>query len=187
MIIGNNDKISVLGSFFRLAAFAYAGTSSVSVNVPAQSADLSPYQGQMVRVYLDSYLQLRINPREDMFWQLAEMFIPAPQSRQIQQGTIEVEKTESATILRGATDVDAVPGLGDKEIISVGHYWQNLRKGIEWQAEATGVRWIGERSPQAGEEYPVEVKEISVEPHMVSEAVPLDLEGIDILTFENPS
>jgi hypothetical protein len=182
MIIGNNDKISVQGATFNLAAFACAAG-----NVAAQAVDLSPYQGQTVRVYLDGNFQIRINPREDMFWQLAEMSIPAPQSRQIQQGTIEVEKTESATILRGETDFDAVPGLGDKEIISVGHYWQNLRKGIEWQAEATGVRWIGERSPQAGEEYPVEVKEISVEPHMVSEAVPLDLEGIDILTFENPA
>jgi len=182
MIIGNNDKISVQGSTFNLAAFACA-----LGNVVAQAVDLSPYQGQTVRIYLDGNLQIRINPREDMFWQLAEMSIPAPQSRQIQQGTVEVEKTESATILRGETDFEAVPGLGDREIISVGHYWQNLRKGIEWQAEATGVRWIGERSPQAGEEYPVGLKEIIVEPHMVSEAVSLDLDGIIIQTFENPA
>lgn len=182
MIIGNNDKISVRGSTFNLAAFACA-----LGNVAAQAVDLSPYQGQTVRVYLDGNLQIRINPREDMFWQLAEMSIPAPQSRQIQQGTIEVEKTESATILRGETDIDAVPGINGREIVAVGHYWQNLRKGIEWQAEATGVRWIGERSPQAGGEYPVGLKEISEEPHMVSEAVSLDLEGIIIQTFENPS
>ena len=181
MIIGKNDKISVQGSIFSLAAFACA-----QGNVAAQTVDLSPYQGKTVRVYLDGNLRIRINPREDMFWQLAEMSIPAPQSRQIEQGTIEVEKTESATILRGETDFDAVPGIDGRVISAVGHYWQNLRKGIEWQAEATGVRWIGERSPQAGEEYPVELKEISVEPHMVSEAVPLDLEGIDIQTFENP-
>ena len=181
MIIGNNDKISVQGSTFNLAAFACA-----QGNVAAQAVDLSPYQGQTVRVYLDGNLQIRINPREDMFWQLAEMSIPAPQSRQIQQGTIEVEKTESATILRGETDFDAVPGRGDREIISVGHYWQNLRKGIEWQAEATGVRWIGERSPQAGEEYPVVLKEISEEPHMVSEAESLELEETIIQTFDNP-
>ncbi|GAB6270509.1 MAG: hypothetical protein STSR0003_03490 [Smithella sp.] len=182
MIIGNNDKISVQGSTFNLAAFACA-----LGNVAAQAVDLSPYQGQTVRVYLDGNLQIRINPREDMFWQLAGMSIPAPQSRQIQQGTIEVEKTESATILRGETDFDAVPGLGDKEIISVGHYWQNLRKGIEWRAEATGVRWIGERSPQTGEEYPVELKDITEEPHMVSMADPLDLDGVMIQVFENPA
>lgn len=182
MIIGNNDKISVQGSTFNLAAFACA-----QGNVAAQAVDLTPYQGKMVRVYLDGNLQIRINPREDMYWQLAEMSIPAPQSRQVQQGTIQVEKTESATILRGENDFDAVPGIDGREIVAVGHYWQNLRKGIEWQAEATGVRWIGERSPQTGEEYPVGLKEISEEPHMVSEAVSLDLEGIIIQTFENPA
>ena len=182
MINGNNDKISVQGSMLALASFDCA-----LGNVAAQAVDLSPYQGQTVRIYLDGNLQIRINPREDMFWQLAEMSIPAPQSRQIQQGTIEVEKTKSETILRGETDFDAVPGIDGREIVSVGHYWQNLRKGIEWQAEATGVRWIGERSPQAGEEYPVGLKEISEEPHMVSESVALDLENIIIQTFENPA
>lgn len=182
MIIGNNDKISVQGSTFNLAAFACA-----LGNVAAQAVDLSPYQGQTVRIYLDGNFQIRINPREDMFWQLAEMTIPAPQSRQIQQGTIEVEKTESATILRGETDFDAVPGIDGREIVAVGHYWQNLQKGTEWQAEATGVRWIGARSPQAGEEYPVELKEISEDPQMISVAEPLDLEGIIIQTFDNPA
>ena len=182
MINGNNDKISVQGSIFRIASFKCA-----LGNVAAQEVDLTSYQGKMVRIYLDGNLQIQINPRGDMFWQLAELCLPAPCSRQVQQGTIEVEKTESATILRGETDFDAVPGIDGREIVSVGHYWQNLRKGIEWQAEATGVRWIGERFPQTGEEYPVGLKEISEEPHMVSESVALDLEGIIIQTFENPA
>ena len=182
MITGNNDKISVQGSTFNLGSFA-----CTQGNVAAQAVDLSPYQGQTVRVYLDGNLQIRINPSEDMFWQVAEMSIPAPQSRQVQQGTIDVEKTESATILRGETDFDAVSGIDGREILSVGHYWQNLRKDVEWQAEATGVRWIGERSPQEGEEYPVELKEISEEPRMVSVAESLDLEGIIIQTFDNPA
>lgn len=182
MIIGNNDKISVQGSTFNLAAYACA-----QGNVAAQAVDLSPYQGQMVRVYLDGNLQIRINPREDMFWQLAEMALPAPQSRQVQEGTVVVEKKESTTISRGETDFDAVPGIDGREVVSVGHYWQNLRKGVEWQAEATGVRWIGERSPQAGEEYPVELKEIADAPHMVSVAEPLDLDGIIIQMFDNPA
>ena len=182
MIIGNNDKISVQGATFALAAFECAVG-----NVAAQEADLTPYQGQTVRVYLDGSLRIRINPKEDMFWQLAEMTLPAPQSRQVQQGTIEVEKTESATILRGETDLDAVPGIDGREIVAVGHYWQNLRKGIEWKAEATGVRWIGERSPQTGEEYPVELKEISEEPYMVSVIDALDLDGVTIQVFENPA
>jgi len=182
MINGNNDKISVQGSIFRIASFKCA-----LGHVAAQEVDLTPYQGQTVRIYLDGNLQIRINPKEDMFWQLAEMALPAPHSRQVQQGTVQVEKTESATILRGETDFDAVPGLGDREIISVGHYWQNFRRGIEWQAEATGVRWIGERSPQVGEEYPVELREISEEPYMVSVIDALDLDDITIQVFENPA
>lgn len=182
MINGNNDKISVQGSMLALASFDCA-----QGNVAAQEADLTPYQGQTVRVYLDGNLQIRINPKEDMYWQLAEMALPAPQSRQVQQGTAQVEKTESATILRGETDFDAVPGIDGRVISAVGHYWQNLRKGIEWQAEATGVRWIGERSPQAGEEYPVELKEISEEPQMVSMADLLNLDGVIIQVFENPA
>jgi hypothetical protein len=181
MIIGNNDKISVQGSTFIISAFACA-----QGNVSTQEADLTPYQGQTVRIYLDYNLQIRINPREDMYWQLAEMFIPASQSRQVQQGTVQVEKMESVTITRGETDFDAVLGIEGREIVSVGHYWQNLRKGFDWQADATGVRWLGERSPQTGEEYPVELKEISAEPHMVSEIIPLALEEIIIQTFDNP-
>jgi len=182
MITGNNDKISVQGSTLALAAFECAVG-----NVAAQEADLTPYQGQTVRVYLDGSLRIRINPKEDMYWQLAEMTLPAPQSRQVQQGTAQVEKTESATILRGETDFDAVPGIDGREISAVGHYWQNLRRGIEWQAEATGVRWLGERRPQAGEEYPVDLTEISEEPHMVSAIDPLDLDGVIIQVFENPA
>ena len=181
MINGNNDKISVQGSTLKLAAFACTLGA-----VAAQEADLSPYQGQTVRVYLDGSLQTRINPAEDMFWQLAEMTIPAPQSRQVQQGTSEVEQTESATTLRGETDFDAVPGIGGRDITAVGHYWQNLRKGEEWQPEATGVRWIGERSPKAGEEYPVVLTEIAREPIMVDLMEQLDLAGIEIQTFDNP-
>jgi len=182
MIVGNNDKIRIQGASLALAAFECAVG-----NVAAQEVDLTSYQGKMVRIYLDGNLQIQINPKDDMFWQLAEMTLPAPQSRQVQQGTIEVEKTESATILRGETDVDAVPGIDGREISAVGHYWQNLRKGIEWQAEATGVRWIGERSPQTGEEYPVELKEISEEPYMVSVIDALDLDGVTIQVFENPA
>lgn len=181
MIIGNNDKISVQGSTFNLAAFACA-----LGNVAAQAVDLSPYQGQTVRVYLDGNLQIRINPREDMFWQLAEMSIPALQSRQIQQGTIEVEKTESETILRGEADFDAVPGIDGAEITAVGHYWKNYRRGLIWQAEATGVRWLGDTGPVVGEEYPVTLLRTVIETNMVSEVIPLDLEEIIIQAFENP-
>ena len=71
MIKGNNDKISVEGGLLRLKGFSCAGG-----DVEAQEIDLSPYQGQMIRIYLDSNLKLRVNPKGDMYWQLAEMSIP---------------------------------------------------------------------------------------------------------------
>lgn len=181
MIIGNNDKISVQGSTFNLAAFACARG-----DVAAQAVDLSPYQGQMVRIYLDDNLRIHVNPVGDMFWQLAEMFIPTPEICQVQQGTVAVEKTESATILRGETDFDAVPGIDGAEITAVGHYWKNYRRGLIWQAEATGVRWLGDTGPVVGEEYPVTLLRTVIETNMVSEVIPLDLEEIIIQAFENP-
>jgi len=176
-----DDIISASGSVLRIAA-----STCKRGDVEQQSIDLTPYQGRVVRVYLDDNLQIRINPNGDMFWQLAELTIPHPQSHQVQIGTMQVEKTESVIIIRGETDFDAVSDINGREIVAVGHYWQNFREGIEWQAEATGVRWIGERSPQTGEEYPVELKEILEEPHMLSEIILLDLEKIPVQKFKNP-
>ena len=182
MIIGNNEKISVQGSTFALAAFA-----CTLGNVAAQEVDLTPYQGMVVRVYLDGNLQIRINPRDDMFWQLAEMAIPAQQSHAEQQGTAEVKTIESVAVIRGEADFDAVPGIDGREIVSVGHSWQNLQKGVEWNAEATGVRWLGGRSPQTGDEYPAGLNTVDEEPLMVSVAESLDLTNIDIQVFDNPA
>jgi len=183
MIVGNNQAISVQGAILMLAAFTCQKGA-----VAAQSVDMTPFQtGNITRVYLDNNLQLRVNPREDMFWQLAEMVIPAPQSNHVQQGTLPVDKLETVMIVRGENDFDAVPDLEEREIVSVGHGWQNYQPGSEWQPEEDGVRWIGERAPQAGEEYPVEVKTVIQAPNMVSEIVPLDLEEITIQVFDNPA
>ena len=183
MINGNNEKISVKGSVFSLAAFACP-----LGDVVAQEVDLASYQGQIVRIYLDRNLLIRINPKEDMYWQLAEMSVPAQQSHQVQLGTIKAIKTERVMVLRGEKAIDVISGLDGKEIINAGHYWQHLQNGIDWQAEATGVRWIGERSPKVGEEYPVELSYVSEEPNMITEQDALNLEADEIIirVFENP-
>lgn len=181
MIIGNNDKISVQGSTFNLAAFTCAWG-----DVAAQAVDLSAYAGQKVRIYLDGNLQLQINPREDMFWQLAEMIIPPPEVRRVQQGVVAMAHSDTVLITRTAADFDALPDMPGKSVSSVGFAWQNYQDGIEWQAEATGIRWIGERAPQTEEIYPVALAWTTEEPLLVSEAVPLDLTGVTVQAFELP-
>ncbi|HBE44281.1 MAG TPA: hypothetical protein DDW17_02200 [Deltaproteobacteria bacterium] len=48
--------------------------------VSAQEIDLSLYQGQMVRIYLDNDLKLVVNPMYDCYWHLCEMEIPYPKA-----------------------------------------------------------------------------------------------------------
>lgn len=48
--------------------------------VSTQEVDLTPFQGQMVRVYLDNDLKLVVNPMYDCYWHLCEMEIPYPQA-----------------------------------------------------------------------------------------------------------
>ncbi len=38
--------------------------------------DMIPYQGQLVRMYLDNNLNIVINPNYDCYWQIAEVRVP---------------------------------------------------------------------------------------------------------------
>ncbi len=51
--------------------------------ISAQEIDLSPFQGQTVRVYLDNNLKLVVNPMYDCYWHLCEMEIPFMQANSI--------------------------------------------------------------------------------------------------------
>lgn len=45
-------------------------------DIAGKEIDLMPYQGQYVRVYLDNDLNIVVNPRQDCYWQLAELYVP---------------------------------------------------------------------------------------------------------------
>jgi hypothetical protein len=67
--------LKISGSKLQLDGFKCAKGA-----VSAQEIDLSPFQGNMVRVYLDNNLKLVVNPLYDCYWHLCEMEIPYPQA-----------------------------------------------------------------------------------------------------------
>lgn len=154
-----------------------------------QEIDLTPYQGEVVRVYLDDNLNIIINPVLECYWQLAEMVLPPRQIQESVIGSREIEEWETLYIHRSATDEDILddPG-GTVELI--GFEWQNYRRGSEWDTACASNRltitWLTERRPKEGEEYPVTIKKTREVPDMESVEVPLDLTKINIDTYELP-
>lgn len=157
--------------------------------VATQEVDLTPYQGQIVRVYLDNNLKMVVNPHYDCFWQLAEMVLNPPQTQQMEKGIKEIEERETLYIHRSDTDEDTLddPG-GTVELI--GFEWQNYRRGSEWDAACASnkltITWLTERRPKEGEEYPVTIRKTREVPDVASVEVPLDLTKINIVTYELP-
>lgn len=72
--------------------------------VPAQEIDLSPFQGQTVRVYLDNNLKLVVNPMYDCYWHLCEMELPHPQADTI----IDEESGEEIRFEPKPLDLDKI-------------------------------------------------------------------------------
>ncbi len=179
MFNGNNDKFSVQGSTFKLAAFACA-----QGNVAAQAVDLSPHQGQTVRIYLDGDLRIGSTRRKTCIGNWRNDPSGASKSP-VQQGTVRVKKRsrrQSCGAKRTLTPCRASTGGRYPLLAITGRTAQRNRMAGRGNRGALDRREI----PQTGEEYPVELKEISEEPHMVSIADPLDLNGVMIQVFENP-
>jgi len=153
--------------------------------VAMQDADMTSLQGQMVRVYLDDNLHIAINPKQDMFWQLAEMMLPPPKTRQIDQGSIASPVSNVIYSMRGESAIDAIDAEGGR-IAQVGQSWQNYRQDIEWRVVPGGIEWLTERAPKIGEEYSITIENILESQNVITEAVPLDLEMVEIKTFGLP-
>jgi len=154
--------------------------------VQTQEIDLTPYQGQMVRIFLDNNLKLVVNPQYDCYWQLAEVMLPPVKVTQREKGIIQEEYTEEIYVIRGDGEIDEVSGLGTGEIISAGFSWCNFQKNVDYQQVSTGIKWIGERSPQAGEEYPVVVRRTREKIEYENVVEPLDLTKTNITFFDLP-
>ncbi|HBE45748.1 MAG TPA: hypothetical protein DDW17_10005 [Deltaproteobacteria bacterium] len=72
--------------------------------VATQEIDLSPFQGQTVRVYLDNNLKLVVNPMYDCYWHLCEMELPHPQADTI----IDEESGEEIRFEPKPLDLDKI-------------------------------------------------------------------------------
>lgn len=154
--------------------------------VAVQEVDLTGYQGQVVRVYLDERLNIRVNPHTEQFWQLAEVNLPPAQSVQAQQGTRSEIREQEIFITRGVTLEDVVDGITGAVIVRAGFPWQRYEAGVDYQQTLTGVKWPGGRKPAKGDSYPVTLQRTKTVPNMINQEVPLDLTQVSVTWFPLP-
>ena len=158
--------------------------NSYKGKVKKQEIPIGPFLGQKVRLYLDKNLRLVANPKEDAWWQVAELDIPPPDIKTANvEDEIEIKKEK--WIERGEEDIDSIKIGKSESIVMVGFEYQNLKKGIDWELTEEGIRWKSPRRPQTGELYRVvisEKKKVTKEEQEPS----LDLKKIKLKTFELP-
>ncbi|HOL44635.1 MAG TPA: hypothetical protein PK659_10310 [Methanothrix sp.] len=176
-----DDRISVKGSILRIEEYdcAYG-------RVATQDIDLMPFRGQVVRVFLDNNLRLVVNPQYDCIWQIAEVYLPPAQVSQREKGIVQENVDEEIWITRGEGDVDEIDNLEAGEIIKAGFWWCNYQNNIDFQREKDGIRWLGERKPKEGEQYPVIIRRPVEVIAYESIVEPLDLSKLDIVFFDLP-
>lgn len=154
--------------------------------VEYQELDLTPFQGQLVRVFLDYDLKLVVNPKHDCYWQIAEVYLPPPKVNQQEKGVVQENVDDEIWVTRTEGDVDEIDGLGTGEIVSAGFYWCNYQKGVDFQQITNGIKWLGERRPQEGEQYPVVVRRTVEKIEYENIVEPLDLSKLNVTIFELP-
>ena len=154
--------------------------------VQIQEVDLAAYQGQTVRVYLDNTLRLVVNPQYDCYWQLAEMVLPPPTTKQVEKGIVQENVDDTIYITRGEEDTDEIASLAGKEIIEAGFVWCNYKKNEEWQQVSNGIKWLAERRPQTGEQYPIVLRSTVERIEYETVIEPLDLSKVQIQFFDLP-
>lgn len=78
---GPNNKVSVSGSQLTVESFNFGGKV-----VPATTIDLTPYQGQTVRIYVNDDGTISVHPSTSHYWLLAEVSLPPQQFNYIDTG-----------------------------------------------------------------------------------------------------
>jgi len=151
-----------------------------------QEVDLTQFQGQMVRVFLDNNLKLVVNPQYDCYWQIAEVMLPPQKTIQREKGIVQEAYDEEIYITRSESEVDEIPGLGNAEIVSAGFSWCNYQKDVEFQQVSGGIKWLSERAPSPGEQYPVTVRRYREKIEYENVVEPLDLTKTNITFFDLP-
>lgn len=153
--------------------------------VPSQEIDLSRFQGQVVRVFLDNNLKLIVNPQYDCYWQIAEVSLPPAKVEQQEKGVVQENLDEEIWVTRGEGDVDEIESLGSGEIVKAGFWWCNYLKDVDFKQE-NGIKWLGERRPQQGDQYPVVIRRTIEKIEYENIVEPLDLSRTNITIFKLP-
>lgn len=81
---GPNDRVSISGSQLSVESFNFGGKV-----VPATAIDLTPYQGQVVRIYLNEDGSISVYPNTTHYWLLAEVNLPPQQFNYIDTGQVD--------------------------------------------------------------------------------------------------
>jgi len=151
-----------------------------------QEIDLTPFQGQMVRIFIDNNLKLVVNPQYDCYWQIAEVSLPPAKVEQQEKGVVQENLDEEIWVTRGEGNIDEIESFGTGEIISAGFWWCNYQKDTDYQQITNGIKWLGERRPQEGEQYPVVIRRFVEKIEYENITEPLDLSKTNITFFELP-
>jgi len=173
--------VRLIGSKIRIDGF-----SCERGTVQAQEVDLTPFQGQMVRVFLDNKLKLVVNPNYDCFWEVAEVYLPYIKTIQQEKGIVQEPVDEEIYVTRTEGDTDEIPNLAGSQIVSAGFWWGNYGKDLDYEQTSNGIRWLGERRPRQGDQYPVVIRRWQEKIEYENIVEPLDLSKCNVHIFDLP-
>lgn len=151
-----------------------------------QEIDLTPFQGQMVRIFIDNNLKLVVNPQYDCYWQIAEVSLPPAKVEQQEKGVVQENLDEEIWVTRGEGNIDEIESFGTGEIISAGFWWGNYGKDLDYEQTSNGIRWLGERRPRQGDQYPVVIRRWQEKIEYENIVEPLDLSKCNVHIFDLP-
>lgn len=86
--MGENDKVSVEGATFSVAEFRFEGPEGIR-QPAAQDFDLTPYQGQMVRLFLNADGTFEINKKDSYYRIVAEVELPPAVVNLVDSGEVD--------------------------------------------------------------------------------------------------
>lgn len=81
---GPNNAISVSGSTIVIDDFLFRGNMCLG-----KAIDLTPYQGQVVRIYLNEDSTVSVYPTTTHYWLLAEINVPPREFEYVDTGEID--------------------------------------------------------------------------------------------------
>ncbi len=150
-----------------------------------QEVDLTQFQGQMVRVFLDNNLKLVVNPQYDCYWQIAEVYLLPVKTTQQEKCILKENVEEEFWITRSEGDTDEIE-IGTGEIVKAGFWWCNYQKDVDFEQTKNGIKWLGERRPQQNEQYPVVIRRTVEKIEYENVTEPLDISKLNVTIFELP-